>query len=47
MDRDVGLVRETFYSSLELARMALTDLGLARPRRNARSHCSATTTKKS
>jgi monovalent cation:proton antiporter-2 (CPA2) family protein len=28
MDRDVGLVRETFYSSLELARMALTDLGL-------------------
>jgi voltage-gated potassium channel Kch len=28
MDRDVGLVRETFYSSLELARMALTELGL-------------------
>jgi voltage-gated potassium channel Kch len=30
MDRDVdGLVRETFYSSLQLARMALTTLGVA------------------
>jgi voltage-gated potassium channel Kch len=29
MDRDVdGLVRETFYSSLQLARMALTTLGI-------------------
>jgi voltage-gated potassium channel Kch len=29
MDRDVdGLVRDTFYSSLEIARMALTSLGI-------------------
>ena len=29
MDRDVGGVRETFYSSLHLARLALTTLGIA------------------
>jgi voltage-gated potassium channel Kch len=32
MDRDVdGMVRETFYSSLQLARMALTTLGIDEP----------------
>ena len=48
MDREVdGLVRDTFHSSLQLAELALTRLGIdaERRRRSGRWRCSATTTR--